>query len=214
MTGVHPVIATLARDRLLPVIRLDNPGDAPALGAALRAGGLGCAEVTFRTEAAPEAIAALAATTDLLVGAGTVIRAEQVETAVEAGARFIVSPGLSAAVVARAVELDTPVVPGVATSSEVMAALDLGISVVKFFPAEQLGGVATMRALAGPFGGVRFIPTGGIDAALLPRYLAEPSVLAVGGSWMVDRALLAARDWDTVTGRTAAALRMARAEAT
>jgi 2-dehydro-3-deoxyphosphogluconate aldolase/(4S)-4-hydroxy-2-oxoglutarate aldolase len=85
---------------------------------------------------------------------------------------------------------------------------------VKFFPAEQLGGVETVRALAGPFGGVRFIPTGGIDAALLPRYLAEPSVLAVGGSWMVDRALLAARDWDTVTGRTAAAVRMARAEAT
>jgi 2-dehydro-3-deoxyphosphogluconate aldolase / (4S)-4-hydroxy-2-oxoglutarate aldolase len=210
--NVDPLISELSTSRLIPVVVLDNPADASRLGVALLAGGVGSAEITFRTDAAAAAISSLTAQTDLLVGAGTVLRPEQVDAAVAAGARFVVSPGLSAAVVARARELSVPIVPGVATATEIMAALDLGIDVVKFFPSEPLGGVATLRALAGPFPTVRFIPTGGIDASLLPRYLTEPHVLAVGASWMVERALIAAGDWDEITARTATAMKVIRGE--
>jgi 2-dehydro-3-deoxyphosphogluconate aldolase/(4S)-4-hydroxy-2-oxoglutarate aldolase len=210
--NVDPLISGLSTSRLIPVVVLDNPADASRLGVALLAGGVGSAEITFRTDAAAAAISSLTAQTDLLVGAGTVLRPEQVDAAVAAGARFVVSPGLSAAVVARARELSVPIVPGVATATEIMAALDLGIDVVKFFPSEPLGGVATLRALAGPFPTVRFIPTGGIDASLLPRYLTEPHVLAVGASWMVERALIAAGDWDEITARTATAMKVIRGE--
>src|SRR5690606_2196314 len=129
---------------------------------ALVGGGLRCAEVTFRTDAAEAALRTMAADSRLLVGAGTVVRPDQVDRAVAAGAAFIVSPGFSEAVVRRCRELDVPVFPGVATASELMAALDAGCDVVKFFPAEPLGGVSTLKALAAPFPGVRFIPTGGI----------------------------------------------------
>ena len=135
----------------------------------------------------------------------------QADTAVAAGARFIVSPGFSGTVVTHCQESGVPVLPGIATATELMAALDHGLEVVKFFPAEQLGGPATLRALSGPFRSVRFVPTGGITAALLADYLAVPSVLAVGGSWMVDGPLLAAEDWSTVTARTAAAMLQIRA---
>ncbi len=210
--NVDPLIGELFTSRLIPVVVLDNPADAPSLGSALLSGGVGSVEITFRTDAAAAAISSLTAQTDLLVGAGTILRPEQVDAAVAAGAQFVVSPGLSAAVVARARELRVPIVPGVATATEIMAALDLGIDVVKFFPSEPLGGVATLRALAGPFQTVRFIPTGGIGTTLLPRYLTEPHVLAVGGSWMVERALIAAGDWDEITARTATAMKVIRGE--
>jgi 2-dehydro-3-deoxyphosphogluconate aldolase / (4S)-4-hydroxy-2-oxoglutarate aldolase len=208
--GGHPVLDTLAASRLVPVVVLDDAARAAPLGRALAAGGLRCAEITFRTTAAAEAIRVMAEETDLMVGAGTVLHRGQIDAAVEAGARFIVSPGFSRSVVAHCREIGIPVLPGIATPSELMSALEHDLEVVKFFPAEQYGGVATVRALAGPFPAVRFVPTGGITEALLPAYLALPSVLAVGGSWMVEPALLAADDWAEVTARTVAAVRRAR----
>jgi 2-dehydro-3-deoxyphosphogluconate aldolase / (4S)-4-hydroxy-2-oxoglutarate aldolase len=203
------VLATIGERRLVPAITIEDPGAAGALAAALVAGGLRCAEVTFRTAAAGAAIEAMAADTRLLVGAGTVVRPEQVDRAVAAGARFVVSPGFDVAVVRRCRDLGVPAIPGVATATEIQAALAEGVDVVKFFPAELLGGVAMINALAGPFPAVRFIPTGGIAAANLTPYLAHRSVLAVGGSWMVAPKLIAAADWDEVTRLTAEAVALA-----
>jgi 2-dehydro-3-deoxyphosphogluconate aldolase / (4S)-4-hydroxy-2-oxoglutarate aldolase len=200
------MISQLARDRVVPVAVIDDAAQAVGLGQALVAGGLSTVEVTFRTDAAVASIRALTAETDLLVGAGTVRTRQQVDDALAAGARYIVSPGFSPAVVRHCRELGVLVLPGVATPTEVMAALDEGVEVVKFFPAEQYGGVATLKALGGPFGSVRFVPTGGITAALLPAYLALPSVLAVGGSWMVAPALVSKGDWDSVTSLSAQAV--------
>lgn len=200
------VLAALARERLVPVAVIDDAETAARLGEALAEGGLSCIEVTFRTDAAVAAIRALTGATDLLVGAGTVRTRQQVDDAVAAGARFIVSPGFSPTVVRHCRELGVTVLPGVATPTELMAALDEGLDTVKFFPAEQYGGVGTVKALSGPFRTVRFVPTGGITAALLPSYLAVPSVLAVGGSWMVAPGLVSTRDWATVTKLTAEAV--------
>ncbi|MFD0818841.1 bifunctional 4-hydroxy-2-oxoglutarate aldolase/2-dehydro-3-deoxy-phosphogluconate aldolase, partial [Micromonospora zhanjiangensis] len=170
------------------------------------AGGLRAVEVTFRTAAAAEAIRVMAGHDHLLVGAGTVLRADQVDEALAAGARFVVSPGFGPAVVRRCQELGVPVFPGVSSATDIQAALDAGIEVVKFFPAEQLGGVAMIKALAAPFRSVRFIPTGGVNTGNLADYLAQPAVLAVGGTWMVAPDLLAAGRWDEVTRLTAEAV--------
>ncbi|MEU8242523.1 bifunctional 4-hydroxy-2-oxoglutarate aldolase/2-dehydro-3-deoxy-phosphogluconate aldolase [Actinoplanes missouriensis] len=172
---------------VVPVVVLDDPGRAAALGEALAGGGLPIAEVTLRTPGALAGIAAMAENPDLLVGAGTVLTAAQAEAAVEAGARFVVSPGLSRAVVERCRALGVPVLPGVATATEVLAAADLGLDAVKFFPAATSGGAPAVAALAAVFADMRFVPTGGITAANAGEYLALPSVLAVGGSWMVPR---------------------------
>lgn len=200
---------TIEAGRLVPVIVIDEPAAAQPLAEALVAGGLRCAEVTFRTAAAEAALSAMAADPRLLVGAGTVIRPEQVDRAVAAGARFIVSPGFSAAVVRRCRELGVAAIPGVATATDVQTALDEGIDILKFFPAEPLGGLTMLKALAAPFPGVRFVPTGGISAAQLGDYLAHPSVVAVGGSWMVASKLIAAAAWDEITRLTAEAVGIA-----
>jgi len=200
------VLDVLARVRIVPVVVLDDAGTAERLGDALKAGGLPIAEVTFRTDAAEAALRAMAKDPDLLVGAGTVIRADQVDRAVLAGARFIVSPGLSASVVQRARDYDVPVFPGVATPTDVMTALDLGLSLLKLFPAETLGGPAAVRALSAPFPGVRFVPTGGITAQSMGAYLALPSVVAVGGSWMVAPALVHAGAFDQISALAAHAV--------
>jgi 2-dehydro-3-deoxyphosphogluconate aldolase/(4S)-4-hydroxy-2-oxoglutarate aldolase len=199
----------LGPHRVVPVVVLDDAGRADDLAAALVAGGIPVAEVTFRTPEAAAVLRRMAQRPDLLVGAGTVITAAQAELAHEAGARFVVSPGLSAAVVRRCQELDLPVIPGVSTASEIIEALDLGLDTVKLFPAEASGGLATVKALAAAFPQVRFVPTGGITAASAPTYLAHPAVRAVGGSWMVAPDLLAAGRWDEVTARSAAAVRPA-----
>ena len=193
--------------RVVPVIVLADPDRAEDLADALVAGGLHLAEVTFRTPAAAEAIRRMAKHPDLVVGAGTVVRTEQVDQAADAGAQFIVSPGLSRTVVARARERGLDVLPGVVTPSEVIAALDLGINTMKFFPAAQYGGVATLRALAAPFPGVRFVPTGGVSPANLADYLSLPTVPAVGGSWMVRPDLVDSGDFAAVTALTAEAVR-------
>jgi len=185
--------------RIVPVVVLEELETAVPVASALAEGGLPVAEVTLRTAVAAEAIALIAAETDVLVGAGTVVRPDQVDEAVAAGARFIVTPGLSGRVVERCRELDVLVIPGVATATEVIAALDLGLDLLKLFPAEAAGGVPLLRALRGPFPDVRFVPTGGVSAANAASYLALPSVAAVGGSWMVAPELVAARDFAAVT---------------
>jgi 2-dehydro-3-deoxyphosphogluconate aldolase/(4S)-4-hydroxy-2-oxoglutarate aldolase len=202
-------LAAVLERRVIPVVVLEDAGAARALADALVAGGLPVAEVTFRTEHAAKAIETLARDTGMLVGAGTVVRPELVDRAVDAGARFVVAPGFSRAVVERCFDLGVPVVPGVATASEVMAALEYGLDVVKFFPAEAAGGVAALGALAAPFPGVRFVPTGGITADNAPAYLRHPSVAAVGASWMAAPELLRARDFAEVTRRTSEVVALA-----
>ncbi|MCA0293836.1 MAG: bifunctional 4-hydroxy-2-oxoglutarate aldolase/2-dehydro-3-deoxy-phosphogluconate aldolase [Actinobacteria bacterium] len=192
------LLETLARHRVVPVVVLDRAQDAAPLADALVAGGLPMAEVTFRTDAAPAAIRELAARDDLLVGAGTVLTRAQVDEAVAAGARFIVSPGLSRAVVERAQELGVPVLPGAVTATEIQAALELGLDAVKFFPAGTSGGPAAIRALAAPFGQLRFVPTGGVGPSDLAEYLAIPAVAAVGGSWMVPVSAIRSGDFATI----------------
>jgi 2-dehydro-3-deoxyphosphogluconate aldolase/(4S)-4-hydroxy-2-oxoglutarate aldolase len=204
----------LGSHRIVPVVVLDDVEAADDLGAALVAGGLPVAEVTFRTPGAAAVLARMAAHPDLLVGAGTVITAAQVDLAHQAGARFVVSPGLSADVVRRCQQLDLTVVPGVSTASEIIAALDLGLETVKLFPAEACGGLPTVKALAAAFPQVRFVPTGGITVDSAPAYLAHPSVRAVGGSWMVAPDLLSAGRWDEVAARSAAAVGLATPHAT
>jgi 2-dehydro-3-deoxyphosphogluconate aldolase/(4S)-4-hydroxy-2-oxoglutarate aldolase len=170
---------------VLPVVVLDDPARGVGIAQALAAGGLPCAEITLRTAGAADAIRAIAeAVPEVLVGAGTVVDPEQVDLAVASGARFLVSPGLDADIVRRAQEAGVPLIPGVATPSEALAALRWGIRVVKLFPAALLGGVPAVQALASVFPALRFIPTGGVRPADVPGYLAEPSVLAVGGSWL------------------------------
>lgn len=204
------VLRTIAAGRILPVVVLHDGRAATPLGSALIAGGVRSVEVTFRTDAAAEAIRAMSDNPDLLVGAGTVLTRAQVDRAVEAGARFIVSPGFSPAVVRHCQALGIPIFPGVASATEIQMALDVGLDTVKFFPAEQLGGVAMIKSLAAPFRSVRFIPTGGVNPANLRDYLTQSAVLAVGGTWMVAPALLSAARWDEVTNLTAAAVSAAR----
>ena len=195
----NEVSNALLRRRIIPVVVIEELETARPLAEALHRGGLPVAEVTFRTDVAADAVRLLADERRLLVGAGTVVLPEQVDLAVEAGARFIVMPGFSHRVVERCRELDVLVIPGVATATEVIAALDHGLELLKLFPAQVAGGVALLRALQGPFPGVRWIPTGGVSAANAASYLALPSVAAVGGSWMVQSELIAARDFATVT---------------
>ena len=179
------ILERLARHILVPVVVIDDAADADALGAALVDGGLPVAEVTFRTPAAADAIRVLRDRGDVLVGAGTVLTPAQVDQAVAAGASYVVSPGTSRAVVERCLERGVLPLPGAVTATEVQAALELGLSTVKFFPAATSGGPAAIAALAAPFGDVRFVPTGGIGPGNLDQYLALSCVAAVGGSWMV-----------------------------
>ncbi|HYN94453.1 MAG TPA: bifunctional 4-hydroxy-2-oxoglutarate aldolase/2-dehydro-3-deoxy-phosphogluconate aldolase [Pilimelia sp.] len=206
MTSVQDVEQIMGATRLVPVVVLADAKAADPLAEALLAGGLRTAEVTFRTPAAADAIREMARRPEFFVGAGTVLTPEQVDRAVDAGARFVVTPGFAPRVVARCVERGVPVFPGVATGTEVQMALDAGLSTVKFFPAEQLGGIAMIKALSAPYRDVKFIPTGGVTTGNLAGYLAHPAVLAVGGTWMVAPDLLGAGDWDEVTRRTAAAV--------
>jgi len=210
VTTVQHAEQVIGVDRIVPVVVLADSAGAEPLAGALVAGGLHCVEVTFRTDAAADVIRAMAARPELVVGAGTVLTAEQAEQAVTAGARFLVSPGFGPAVVRRCQELGVPVFPGIATATEIQMALDAGLHTVKFFPAEQLGGVGMVKALSAPFRTVQFIPTGGVDTGNLADYLAVPSVLAVGGTWMVAPDLLAAGDWAEVTRRCVAAVAAVR----
>jgi 2-dehydro-3-deoxyphosphogluconate aldolase/(4S)-4-hydroxy-2-oxoglutarate aldolase len=203
-------LETIGTQRLLPVIVLHDAADAVPLVQALKRAGSTCAEVTFRTPAAADALRAIAQDSDITLGAGTVLTVDQVDLAIDAGAQYVVTPGFSPHVVRACQERGVPVVPGVATATELQMALDAGLELVKFFPAGTSGGAAHLKALSAPFPTVRFIPTGGISSTNVVSYLAHPAVLAVGGSWMVSPALVAAQDFDEITRRTAEALSIIR----
>ena len=204
--------AFLGALRVVPVVEIASADDAVPLARTLLEAGLPCAEITFRTAAAAQAIAAIAAEVpEVRVGAGTVLSVAQAEAALAAGAGFLVSPGFDAAVVALALERGVPILPGVCTPTEVGLALAQGLSVVKLFPAEAAGGVTYLKALAAPFGGVRFVPTGGISAANLTAYLAVGQVIACGGSWMVKKQLIADHEFDTIRRLAAEAREIAAA---
>jgi 2-dehydro-3-deoxyphosphogluconate aldolase/(4S)-4-hydroxy-2-oxoglutarate aldolase len=192
------ILSLLDGHRVIPVVVVDAVSCADPLADALVAGGMPIAEVTYRTAAADDALRTIAARGDVLVGAGSVRTADQVDLAVAGGARFIVSPGLSEAVVLRCQSLDIPIVPGIATATELMRALDLGVEIVKLFPAGIIGGPSAVRDLSAPFPSVRFVPTGGVNRANLVDYLSLPSVIAVGGSWMVARDLIANARFDEI----------------
>jgi 2-dehydro-3-deoxyphosphogluconate aldolase / (4S)-4-hydroxy-2-oxoglutarate aldolase len=199
----------LARTPVVPVLAIESVETALPLARALAQGGLSVLEITLRTPAAFDVIAAIAdGIADVVVGAGTVLTPEDYRAAAHAGARFVVSPGATSALLDAAAASPVPFLPGAATASEVMALLERGYRYLKFFPAEPAGGPEYLRALAGPLPAARFCPTGGIDAELAPRYLALPSVLCVGGSWVAPRDAVAAGDWPRITGlaRAAAAL--------
>lgn len=212
MTGGSPgqdVAGLLARVRLIPVITIHDAAQAEPLAEALKAGGLPCAEVTMRTDAAEEAIRIMSQDPDMLVGAGTVLSENQAERAVAAGSGFIVTPGFSGKVVRACQDRSVPVIPGAVTATEIGTALDAGLRVVKFFPAATMGGLAALRALAGPFPMMRFVPTGGVTAGNMSEYLGLSCVLAVGGSWVVAADLLASGNYAEVTRRASEAVSLA-----
>lgn len=194
------VIEEFSKIGIVPVIALEDAQDAEPLAKALISGGISCAEVTFRTEAAEESIRIMSEKfPEMIVGAGTVLDTTQAQRAVEAGAKFIVSPGLNPKVVAWCTEHNIPVLPGCATPSDIECAMELGLSAVKFFPAEANGGLLAIKAMAAPYPTIKFMPTGGISAGNLNEYLDFKKVIACGGSFMVNGAMIKEKDWKGIT---------------
>lgn len=200
-------IAEITQSRILPVITLNNVRDAEPLADALKRAGMKVLEVTLRTQASMEALAILASDPDLLVGVGSVTKISQLEKAHSLGARFAVSPGILRHLVVAAQELDIAYLPGVATSSEIMLGLDCGLTTLKFFPSETLGGVPALKALSGPFPDMTFVPTGGINLENAGSYLAQKNVLAIGGSWMVAPQLIEQGEFEKISTLAAAAIK-------
>ena len=197
---MNEVVKQLSLIGIVPVIKIDNAADAKPLAKALIDGGLPCAEVTFRTACAKEAIAIIAKEyPDMIVGAGTVLTKAQVDDAIEAGAKFIVSPGFNPEIVKYCQSKGCPIVPGINNPSGIEAALELGLETVKFFPAEQSGGLAMIKAMSAPYGGVTFMPTGGVSPSNVNDYLAFNKIVCCGGSWMVKPEMIAAGDFDGIT---------------
>ena len=204
-------IEQVAACGVVPVVVLEEAEQAVPIAKALLAGGINAMEITFRTPAAKASIARVAQEVpEMIVGAGTVVNVEQLRDALEAGAKFIVSPGTSADVIAEAMRLNVPITPGVVTPSEIMVGLALGVKVFKFFPAESFGGLRTIKALCGPFPQIRFIPTGGINQNNAAEYFKNPKIVAVGGSWMVTKDMVAAGDFAGITEKSAAATALFR----
>ena len=202
------ILETISKIGIVPVVKLDDAKDAAPLADALCKGGLPCAEVTFRTAAAAEAISIMTkAHPDMVVGAGTVLTTDQVDQAMEAGAKFIVSPGLNPKVVKYCVDKNIPITPGTNSPSEIETAIEFGLEVVKFFPAEQSGGIAKIKAMAAPYVNMKFMPTGGINAKNLNSYLDFPKIIACGGSWMVPGDLIANGEFDKIEELTREAVK-------
>ena len=196
---MNAVLEKFQKIGIIPVVVLDDAKDAEALGKALMEGGLPAAEVTFRTEAAEESIRIMAEKFhDMLVGAGTVLTTEQVDRAVAAGAKFIVSPGLNPKVVKYCIEKNIPVTPGTQTPTEMEQAIELGLDIVKFFPAEPAGGLKMIKAVSAPYTMLKFMPTGGINAENVKEYLAYDKILACGGSWMVKKDMIKNGEFDKI----------------
>lgn len=189
--------------RIIPVVVLDNANHASLVAKALKDGGLPCAEITFRTEAAEEAIKTISDMfPDILVGAGTVLNIGQAERAIAGGAKFIVSPGFSKEVVGYCIKRNVPIIPGCATPTEIEMAISMGIEVIKFFPAEALGGTKMLKAVSAPYHQIKFIPTGGISRENISDYLKLKQVLCCGGSWMVSRELIKKGEFEKITELT------------
>ncbi|MCL2634005.1 MAG: bifunctional 4-hydroxy-2-oxoglutarate aldolase/2-dehydro-3-deoxy-phosphogluconate aldolase [Oscillospiraceae bacterium] len=200
---MNNILSQINKCRIVPVIKLNDANKAIPLADALTAGGINVMEITFRTPIAKEAISLVSRERpDVLVGAGTVINPEILQSAKEAGARFIVSPGLNPATVTASLEADLPILPGVITPTEIEQGLMLGLSIFKFFPAESFGGLKTILALAAPYGNIKFVPTGGINEKNAADYFKSDKVLAVGGSWMVPEKLIDDGNWEEITRLT------------
>ena len=207
------VLTRLANSIVVPVVVLDDVKDAIPTAKAMAAGGVDTMEITFRTACAPECIKAVAENCpEVLVGAGTIVNLEQCKLAVEMGAKFIVSPGFSDEVVGWCVENGIPVAPGCVTPTEIMAALKHGLKMVKFFPANVYGGLNAMKNLSAPFVGLKFLPTGGVNAGNIKEYIDAPFIHAVGGSWVCPKADVAAGNWDKITELCKSAHKAAKGE--
>ena len=207
------VLSRLSRAGVVPVVVIDDAKDAVPTANAMVAGGVDVMEITFRTAAAPEAIKAVAENCpDMLVGAGTILNLEQCKLAVAMGAKFIVSPGFSDEVVGWCVENNIPVAPGCVTPTEIMGALKHGLKMVKFFPANVYGGLNALKNLAGPFVGLKFLPTGGVSNANIKEFIDTPFIHAVGGSWVCPKADIAAGNWDKITELCIGARKAAKGE--
>ena len=208
---MNEVLEKIQKIGIVPVVVLNDAKDAEPLAKALCNGGLPCAEVTFRTDAAEESIRIMSEKyPEMLVGAGTVLTTEQVDRAVAAGAKFIVSPGLNPKVVKYCIEKGVPVTPGTANPSDVEQAIELGLEVVKFFPAEAAGGLNMIKSMAAPYTGLKFMPTGGINATNVKEYLAYDKILACGGSWMVKGSLVEAGEFDKIEAMTKEAVEIVK----
>lgn len=208
---MNDALKTLGSTGIVPVVVLNKADDAEPLAQALVKGGLPCAEVTFRTDAAEESIRRIAKKfPEMFVGAGTVLTTEQADRAVDAGAKFIVSPGLNPKVVEHCLKKGYPITPGIMTPTELEVALGFGLDVVKFFPAENAGGLKMIKAISAPYTMMKFMPTGGINATNVRDYLASEKILACGGSWMVKGDLIAAGDFAKIESLTAEAAAIVR----
>ena len=194
------MLALLQNVHIIPVIEIEALDSTIPLTEALIKGGLSVIEITLRSDAALAAIKKIATSMpDVIVGAGTVTSVNQAKQAVDSGAKFLVSPGFSSEIVRYCVDHQIPILPGIVTPTELMMGLEFGLQVYKFFPAETMGGVKTLRSLSGPFPQIKFVPTGGINLSNMNTYLHEKYVLAVGGSWMATKAMIATKDWSQIT---------------
>lgn len=207
---MNNLLNEISKTKIVPVIKIDNAADAAPLAKALIAGGLPVAEVTFRTEAAEEAIREMKKFPEMLVGAGTITSVEQAKKACDAGAVFLVTAGFNRAVTEFAVKNNIPIFPGVCTPTEIMYLLEYNLPVAKFFPAEQYGGLPTIKALSGPFPNMKFMPTGGINAKNILDYLANPQIIACGGSWMVKDSFINNHQFDEIQRLTAEAVQLVK----
>ena len=193
------IVKQIEELKVVPVVAIQNLDDADRLADALTAGGIACAEITLRTEAGLPAIELLAKRSDFLVGAGTVHNADQAAAVVDAGAKFVVAPGFNPKTVAKCIDKNVPIFPGTSSPTDLEMAMEFGLDIVKFFPAEAMGGVKTLKAFHGPYHTIRFMPTGGVSMANLKDYLSLPYVIGCGGSWMAKGDLIAAGRFDEIT---------------
>lgn len=204
------VIKRIEELKIVPVVVINNAADAAPLAKALIAGGLPVAEVTFRTDAAEEAIKEMLQFPEMLVGAGTVTTVEQAQKAKDAGAKFIVTPGFNQKITEFAIANNMPIFPGACTPAELMSVVEYNLPVAKFFPAAQFGGLDTIKALLGPFPKMKFMPTGGVSTSNILEYLANPQIIACGGSWMVKDSLISGHRFDEIEKLTAEAVNLVK----
>ena len=208
---MHSVLEEIGKIGIVPVIKIDDAEKAVPLAQALQAGGISCIEITFRTAQGEEAIQHIAkAMPQMLAGAGTVLTTDQVDRAINAGAKFIVSPGFNPKIVAYCIQKKIPIAPGCSTPSDIEQALEFGLDVVKFFPAEQAGGLEYIKAVSAPYPAIKFMPTGGINAGNIAKYMAFDRVLACGGSWMASPDLINAGEFEKITALSREAVQCIR----